>query len=269
MTYENNGMVGGMPTMGGYNYNGMGQQAVKFNSTLTPEQIKKLREKDSKFSLSITEEDMLRAICNHRDETGMKDTLIMDPMTGIARCAICGYEFKPIEPNVSLDDIRTDVERIVDILQTIKVMYVDLPAEAAKEYFPIIALLEKIPQLFEFAAKNMTKHEVYNWQYNNANMGAVQMLNNLQQMMFNGGGMAQPMGQPMMQGYPGMAPQPNAFGYPGASQPNPAFGMNGYSPATGGYQFTPTAPQQQAPVMNAPEAPAAAPTVTVTDTVTA
>lgn len=270
MVYSDNGMnnTGVAPTVGGYQYSGMTQSAVKFNSTLTPEQIKRLREKDNKFSLSITEEDMLRAICNHRDETGMKDTLVFDSLTGIARCTICGYEFRPIEPDVSLDSIRTDVERIVDILQTIKLMYIDLPAEAAKEYFPIIALLEKVPQLFEFAGKNMNKHEAFGWSYNNMNMGAVRMFHNLQS-MFGSGMMPQ---QPMPQQPYGMPqPQPmyapNAFGYAGANPaaPNPAFQMNngGYVPMTGSYQFTPGQPQP----VNAPEAPQTTENTTVTDNV--
>lgn len=271
--FENNGMIGA-PMMGGYNYQGMAQPVQKFNNVLTPEQIKQLQQKGNQFSLSVTEEDILRGVCNHRNADGTGDALTMDPLTGVAMCTICGYKFRPIEPNVSPEEIKEDVERIVDILQTIKLMYVDLPAEAANEYFPIIPLIEKIPQLFEFAAKNMAKHETYNWQYNNRNMGAVSMLNNLQNIFAGNMGfnpaMQQPqqpmMGAPMgMGGYPMMS---NGFGYPGAGAPmgNPALN-NGYTPQTAGFQYVPG--QQPAPTVapTAPEAPVAEATVTQNVTV--
>ena len=153
-------------------------------------------------------------------------------------------------------------------------MYIDLPAEAAKNYFPIIPLIEKIPQLFEFAAKNMTKHEANSWMYNNRNMGAINMFQNLQSMLGGGMGMmmnygqqaAPQMGQPFMP-QPGMAPQQapmgypgmtNGFGYPGAGMATPQPGFNPvptYAPQTNGFQFVPG--QQPTAAPQAPVAPAA------------
>ena len=263
--FENNA------TLGGYNYQGMPQQQ-KWGNVLTAEQINRLVKSDNEFSLGITEEESLRASCNHRSQDGLHDTLVFDNVTGEARCTICQYKFRPVEPNISFDEIKEDVYRIIDLLQTVKLMYIDLPDQAAKEYFQIIPLIEKIPQLFEYAAKNMTKHESYNWQYNNGNMGAMSMLNNLQQAFSSGMNMMgqQPqMGAPMGMGVPngmpvGMvpptmqyqqqpmgAPMSNGFGYPGAGA---------YQPQTSGYQFT---PNQQVPVANAPatqSAPVTAPT---------
>jgi hypothetical protein len=244
---------------------------------LSPEQIKKLQQKGEQFSLTITEDEWLRAICNHRNAEGTGDSLTYDPITGEARCTICGYKFRPIESDISPDQIKNDVERITDILQTIKLMYIDLPADAAKEYFQIIPLIEKIPRLFEFAAKNMTKHEAYNWQYNNRNMGAISMFNNLQSML--GGGMMnapqQPQqfyGQPQAPYYaaPSMGvptgavpPQGNAFGYPGASSmPNPAFG---YAASNPGFAYTPNPQMATAPVAPTTTTPDA-PTTTASDT---
>lgn len=270
-------MNGAAPMMGGFAYQGMGQPVAKFNNPLTPEQIKKLQQKGEQFSLGITEDEWLRGVCNHRNAEGTADTLVFDSLTGEARCTICGYKFKPIESSVSPEQIKESVDNIVDILQTIKLMYIDLPAEAAKEYFQIIPLINKIPQLFEFAAKNMTKHESYNWQYNNRNMGAMNMFNNLQS-MFAGGMMGQPMmqqgmmgynQQPMMQAAPFQQPA-NAFGYPGASaMPNPAFG--GYQAAAPGFAYNPNPATATAPVQPtvAPEAPAATGETTVTQNVNA
>lgn len=272
---------------GAYNYQGMVQPMQKFNNVLNQEEILKLQQKSQEFSLAITEEEMLRGVCNHRNADGTGDALVFDPITGEARCTICGYKFRPVDADSTIDNIKDSVANVIDILQTIKLMYMDLPANAAKEYFPIIPLLEKIPQLFEFAAKNMTKHEAYNWQYNNGNMSGVAMFNNLQNMFASGMGFNPAMGygmpqQPMMgqpvqpnpalQGGYGMPQQPmmgqpgvNPFGYNGASmQPQ-------YAPASQGFAFVPnqaTTPAQPT-VDAAPTAPAPTADTTVTQTVNA
>ena len=235
--YQNTGM--------GY-YNGYQQPTMpmqKFNNVLTAEQIKRLQQNVDEFKITLTEEEVLRAICNHRTIEGDKDAIVYDPATGVARCTICGYQWRPIQDNESLDAIQESVDRIIDILQTTKILYLDFPAEAAKEYYPMIPMLMKLPKLYEFAAKNFNKHEVYNWQYNNANMNAIQQLHNLNNMFASGmyQYQAQPQGmyQQPFQAQPQMAPQyaaqpnpafapqygaapgVNPFGYPGA-QPNPA-----------------------------------------------
>ena len=243
----------GMPTMAGYNYQGMGQAAPmqKFNNVLTEEEIKALMQKDKEFSLSITEDEYRRGICNHRNAEGTADTLVYDNNTGEARCMICGYKFRPIDSNTSLDQIKGSVADIIDILQTIKLMYIDLPPAASREFFQVIPLLEKVPMLFDYAAKNMTKHETTNWAYSNRNMGAMSMFNNLAN-VFGGNmmnpGFQQPMNAYAQPGAPvgmpsynaGFAPQGNAFGYPGAG--NPAMMMGGYQPQTQNFQYNPAAP---------------------------
>ena len=254
------------PMMGQYQYQPQ-QQVHKQMNALSAEEIKQLQQERSQFSLGLTTREMLQGSCTHRSIDGMSDSLTYDPVTGVARCSICGYEFKPIEAETSLETIKDSCDTIVDILQTIKILYTDLPADAAREYFQIIPLIGKIPQLFEFAAKNFAKHEANNWQYNNYNMGGISMLNNLNNMFGMGmGGMApqpmyqQPMmnpQQPTMAGYPqaayGAPMGGNAFGYQGASQVPP----QGYAPTNPGFQYQPT-PQATpaAPTVSAPAAPA-------------
>ena len=257
---------------GAFNYNGYNEPQPKIMNNLTPEEIKMLQQNRSQFSLGLTEKETLQAGCNHRLPDGSGDSLTFDPDTGIARCTICGYEFRPVEPDATFETIKDSADRIVDILQTIKIMYTDLPRDAAREYFQIIPLIEKVPELFQFAAKTFAKHSYNAWNYNNSNMNGVQMFNQLNN-LFGGGGFGyqpqpnfqQPMGGPA----PFMnAPQQpmgmgNPFGYPGA-QP-------GYQPQMAGYQYQPGAPAPVAPTV-VPGAPAPAPAVdadaTVTQTVT-
>ena len=275
---------------GGYVYNGVQQPQQKFNNVLTPEQIKKLQQKGTEFSLAITEDEMLRGSCNHRNIDGTGDSLSFDPVTQEAYCTICGYKFRPVDASITPEEIQEDVNKIVDVLQTIKIMFVDLPPAAAMEFFPIIPLLEKVPKLFELAVKNMNKHEYNGWNYSNRNMGAMNMFNNLQNIFagmnnyqaqpgfnpaFQPQAPAQPVFNPGFQPQaPMMAPQPapmpqNGFGYPGAGLGMPQ--MGGYQPANNGFQFVPGQQPQQVPATTTEAAPAPAKPaedVTVTKTVT-
>lgn len=256
---------------GGYQFNGMQNgQMPKIPNVLNAEEIKELQQQRSQFSLGLTKKESLQAACNHRTADGMQDTLVYDNVTGIATCTICGYQFRPVEAEATYETIKEASDRLVDILQTIKIMYTDLPAEAAKEYFQIIPLIGKVPQLFEFAAKNFAKHEYNGWSYNNHNMGGIAMLQNLSS-MFGGGMQPNFVQQPQFNGYAmnpqqpvgypnGMAPQmpgQNPFGYPGASAPMmgmPQMGApvqqpvaGGYAPQTQGYTYQPNVAAPAAP----------------------
>ena len=254
---QNNPYFNGMAMPGNYQYNG--QQMPKIQNVLSPEEIKALQQQKDKFNLGLTEKESLQGACNHRSADGMKDALTIDPVTGLVHCSICGYQFKPIDENTSYDDIKAATDQVVDILQTIKLIYTDIPHDAAREYFQIIPLIDKIPQLFKYASKSFAKYDVNGWTYNNNNMGGIQMLQNLSN-MFGGGMPQQPypnmMGMPqqnpqmaqpgMMAGYPNpayqqpmgmpqMAPQQNPFGFNGASQ----MPQQGYQPATQGFAYQP------------------------------
>lgn len=249
------------------NYNGFGPaQAQPIKNALTEEQIKMLQQTGSSFSLGLTEKDVLRAKCTHRSADGMKDSLTYDPNTGRVRCTICGYEFKPIDATTDIGAIDDAASTITDILQTIKLLFPTLPPDAVGEYFQIIPLIEKIPNLFKLAAQEALKNDVNPYNWTNNNMGGVAMFANLMNAFGNGfmnqqqysqpQFMNQPMmGQPMGQQF--VTPQPNVpmgtpFGYPGASQ------QQGYVPMTpAGYSFSPSNNQPSvAPTVSAPATPA-------------
>lgn len=241
-------------TMGGYQFNGYSQaQQPKVMNYLTPEEIQQLQKKSDVFNLSLTATEDLQARCNHRVPDGSTDSLKFDPETGFATCTICGYKFRPIDPDVSKESIQEAVNQVVDILQTIKILYTDLPVQAAAEYYRIIPLITKIPQLFDFACKNFTKHEYNAWSYNNMSQGGLALFQALQN-NFGGGMMQQPQFNPYVAApqQPVGYPQANPFGYPGASQQMAA--PMGYQPQTQGFAY---APQQ--PVAPAAPAPAVAP----------
>lgn len=252
-----------------FNYNMYGgqapQQMQKFSNALTADEIEMLTKATSKFSLNITNEQRLRGICNHRTADGMGDAIVEDKATGLLRCSICGYTFRQVDSNMTADEIKVAIEQVIDLLQTVKLMFIDMPTDSAREYFQIIPLLEKLPELFEIAAKNMTKHDAYGWNMRNPNMSAYSMFQNLSNIFGQGAFMGQPagnpyaqpqMGQPMnnpyqnpyqnpyvQSGNPYAAPQSNGFMYTGA----------GYNPSNAGFAYNPGNVAQATPTTPAPQ----------------
>ena len=267
--YGNFGQQQWIPQGTGYQFNGGQPAAQKINNVLTAEEIQRLVQKENQLSLQLTEKEVLRAKCNHRRADGLDDAIVEDPVTGLARCQICGYEFRPVEDWSSPEIIQDSVNAILDILQTIKIIYTTMPADVAAEYFQIIPLIEKIPELFKYAVKDYTKRVQYDpYTYNNKSMGVMNLFNMLC------GGMGQPaaynpqMDPNVQQAQPQFNP---AFGagyaapqFAAAPQYVPGYGMpmsngfgvpaQGYAPQTAGFQYNPqpqVAPQAAAPATDA------------------
>ena len=274
------------PQFGGYNqfggfYQQQPTQMPKLYNVLSKDEIDLIMKKAGQFSLSMTREEQLRAICNHRRSDGMGDALSFDESTGIAHCAICGADFK-ITDKCNLDDVQDAVDNLLDYFQTAKYMFYDIPRETAIEFYQIIGLIKKLPKFFDYASKNFNQHEINIGGSNPYNQSIMQRYNSI-----GGFGFApnmfsqQPMGyapfqqpqQPMMQ--PGVMP-----GYPQQAYGNP-FGYPGYQQPQQGFAYDPNAVAQQpqvAPTIatpvgttapQAPTAPAAsAGDTTVTNTIT-
>lgn len=238
-------------------WGGVQQNQPKQMNYLTPEEIQKIMKKENQFSLALTETEVLRAFCNHRKTDG-SDALIENPVDGTCRCEICGYTFKPLDAHgTGREQIEAAVSDTLDLLQTIKMIFVDMPADVAREYFQIIPLIEKIPDLFDRAVKNYSKHETFNPYVNSGkNLGTAQLFAALTG--FFGG---QPYGGQQMYQQPqqfngqpnGFYQQPmsNGFGYMGGAGYN---GQPGYQPQTNNFQtnygqpgWGQTAPQQPQP----------------------
>lgn len=231
--FGNMGFMGGIPQGTGYQFNGIPQgQVPTIKNFLTDEEIQRLVQKENTFSLAITETESLRAKCNHKWQDGIHDAIV-ETEDGKCVCQICGYEFNPIEAGTSSETLEEMVKDVLDILQTIKMLYFDMSPEIASEFFKIIPLMEKIPKLFEMACKNYAKYDKLNsFGYNNHNMNTMQMFNVLTNVLS---------GQPM----PNAAPQQPVYGQQpmmGYQQPmmsNGFVAQPGYAPTMAGYQYVP------------------------------
>ena len=251
-------MPGYMPQGTGMQFAGFGQQPTAQMNVLTTEEINQLMKKENSFSLALSETDKLRASCNHRRPDGLNDALYEEE-DGTVRCSICGYKFRPIDANTNVttkESISAACSEITDILQTIKMIWIDIDNTVAREYFQLIPLIDKIPELFDIAAKNFAKHGNINpWVNNNRNMGTLQVFNMLsgiingqtpyqnpqqpQQGFAPMGAMGAPMG--------GFGMPTNGFGYVGATP-------MGYQPQTGDFATQYGAPQQAPQPAAAPQA---------------
>lgn len=252
----------------GYNPNAfMGQGMVpntqpmpKTGNWLSGEKYQLLQKGLSQFKLSVTEEELAKGQCNHYNINGTSALIPDQDGSGGCTCAICGTHFNSRE--FSQEDVQNATQNILDILNTIKIMYLSIDPNAALEYFQIIPFIEKIPQLYNIAVNDFKKYEGVN------NMVPAQGQNpfNIFSMMTMGynpammGGYQQPMGYGMPQGQP-MYQQPGAPVMGGFAQQNPGFNpmygapqaqpAPGYQPTTQGYSFNPAgAAQPQQPMVN-------------------
>ena len=236
----------------GYQWNGMQPQSKRMN-VLTADEIQQLMKVENKFSLALTTTEKMKAACTHMKADGTGDALVQDPSTGNCTCQICGYTFRPLDPATANEEfLQAAVDTIVDILQTIKLIWIDGSASTIREYYQSLPLIEKIPKLYEIAAKNFANHENSNaWGYAaTKNLGTLQMFGMLSGIL-NGAG--QPNGvqfgqqmyqQPVYQQPMGFGQQPMMGGMP---QGNPFGSVNPaqYQAHTSGFAYDPTQVQPQ------------------------
>lgn len=242
------------------------QQMPKTGNWLNNEKFALLQKGLSQFKLSVTEEEVARGQCNHYNQNGTSALIPDQDGSGGCTCAICGTHFNSRE--YSQEDVQNATSNILDILNTIKILYLSIDPSAALEYFQIIPFIEKIPQLYNIAVNDFKKYEGVN------NMVPAQGQNpfNIFSMMTMGYnpnmnyGAYQPQAQ-VPYGYPQQPvyPQVPVAQYPQQQmmqQPgyNPMYGAPqvqqqaqpvapGYQPQTQGYAFNPQGAAQQ-PMVN-------------------
>lgn len=244
---------------------GQPTQAPKQYNILSKDEIDLIMKKAGQFSLSMTKEEQLRAVCNHRKADGTGDALTYDQATGICHCSICGADFR-LTDKCNIEDVQDATDNLLDYFQTAKYMFYDIPRDTAIEFYQIIGLIKKLPKFFDYASKNFNQHEINIGGNNPYNQSIMQRYNNIGGFGFAPMFQQQPMGygfgqpqQPMMNpgmapGYPQAAyPQANPFGYPGAGQPM------SYQPQTAGFAYDPNQAQAQQVQPTIQATPGAAP----------
>ena len=230
-----------------YGYTMPNRPQPRNTQPITQEMSKMIFSQEDDLSVKISPIEKLKNQCTHKIP-GTGQLALVDNGDGKYTCRVCGESFHLImDPG---KEIVETTERMRDILQSIKTMYLDIPENFVKEYFQLITLLERAPALFEKASKNFQMYD----QYQTSPMAVYPGMNSFQQVNsmvggYNMGGiMPQAMypnyayGAPGYQQYPG---QPVGQQVPVTqAQPQQQWPVNAYG------QPIPPAPQMQQPVMN-------------------
>lgn len=230
----------------------------KSTQPLTAEEINKLRSRTNAIDWQVTQEDVLKSRCTHKDKNG-SSTLILNPDRETFHCTICGSDFSIFEGTSA--EVQNVVRSVEDILQTIKTIYLDCPEKFVIDFFQFIPLLHKLPILWEEATKNFNRYD-YNLSYGpiptngytTNSWGLLQQLTNPIGMYPVGTGIGPQHQVPNMypQAYPmGQMPAqpfvPNQFNQVGqVANPYPTMGQQAPSPFIMNNQQQMDAVQQQA-----------------------
>ena len=140
-------------------YNSMGYMQPnlpKGTNPLTLEQQQEMQQKGG-LNLMPTKPEYYQAICTHRDIKTGKNVVIADETGTELTCPICGSQFGTLK--MTQKDVEEATKVVSDILENIKVMYLDIPPEVCSEYMKILPMVKKIPALYKIAAANFCQYE--------------------------------------------------------------------------------------------------------------
>ena len=140
------------------------------NPSLTAEEMKLIQTQNpSKIDISISEVDKFRAICNHKDQNKVDRVCQVQDGSGDVFCPICNYRWNP--ENLSKDEVKELCDKLIAAMQNAKWVG-DYGVQLTRDYFAMIPLLEKFPDLYEYAMTQFNKYCSTNG-YQNANDAAI------------------------------------------------------------------------------------------------
>lgn len=139
--------------LAGTNNNG---NTMQFTQTLTKDEIDNLRRNDKTLSLKVSKTEMDRAICTHKEPNSAAYSVIpAEDGTGDLICTICGARFNP--DIIDLKKVEESVKDIINILQSVKLQYVNIPPTTARQYFSLIPFIEKLPMMYKISLENFQR----------------------------------------------------------------------------------------------------------------
>ena len=150
LMYNNNYNYPNQQLMGQMYGNRMPQN-IPFTQPLKDEDVKELQKNDSLFSLKVTTQELNRAICTHKYPNTNKFAVDVLP-NGDMVCAICGARFNPDQ--LTPEEVEKTVKDFENILQSCKLMYLNIPENVVKQFFSMIPFVQKTPQLYKISAEN-------------------------------------------------------------------------------------------------------------------
>lgn len=160
----------------------------KMTNPLTDEERESLKHNNA-FTLQVSQTELAAGICTHKDPgTGLYAT-VTNP-DGSVTCNICHTTFYP--DAVTEEYVKDHTNAFLNILETCKLLGVDLNSDVIRGVFQMTPFVKKIPELFKMSMSSF-------YRYNDQNPYANQVANPNNFAMLNNviGGMPM-MGQPVM-----------------------------------------------------------------------
>ena len=130
----------------------------KCTQPVTVELQKVLNQQSNELDIRISNTDKVKNWCTHKEPTTGRMALV-ENSDGTVTCRVCGETFHMVD--MTLEQVKAACATVVDILQTIKVMYLDSPEEFTKAFYQTLSMIAKIPDLWERANKNFSLYENY------------------------------------------------------------------------------------------------------------
>lgn len=196
----------------GYNnsmvYNQNLTQPVMTNA-LTKEELEILRKTNQVSSIpQVTTREVLQSKCSHRDESRNTFATSEPDAEGYVTCNLCGLKFRPVE--YSTQQVQAATDDMIDIIETTKYNYLDMPKDTIQQYFKMTPLIRRLPALYDQSCQIVSKYDQGLTLQQSSNGNYMQFLNAIT----SGGAMGIP--------YYGQQPYPNqGQPYPNQGQPYP------------------------------------------------
>lgn len=166
--YNNNGGYYGQQNMGGYydptamyagNYNAYTPQPVQAPqnvNALTNEEIQSLKASrpSNAIDINVTNDDVLRSMCTHK-YNGRDVVQSLNDGSGDVWCPICNERWN--QSTLEKEELQSLIDKLISQMQNAKWIG-DLPVNVAREYFQIIPLLKKYPEVQRYAMSNFNKY---------------------------------------------------------------------------------------------------------------
>ncbi len=134
---------------------------VAATQPITPEMSKMLHQNSDVLSVKISAIDNIKAQCTHKNPSTGVISLITLNNGDRVRCSVCGEEWDILSPDTSPEDIKVICDKMVAVLQTEKAYHVNAPVEFTKEFYQIINLLKRVPEVWRTATSDFLTHENY------------------------------------------------------------------------------------------------------------
>ena len=158
MYYNNFNYGNGMMGMGypGQSYQYAAPMAVPQNSNALTEEEMAIIAKSApqKLDININEVDNFRAMCTHK-RNGRDMVVRCNDDSGDVFCPICGARWHPEQ--LTKEQVTEIVNQLISQMQNSKWVG-DLNTALVRDYYPMIPLLEKFPEIYDYAMKTFNRY---------------------------------------------------------------------------------------------------------------